>query len=180
MKNGKFSAKRLCRSGVVAALYVALTVAFGNLSFLGGLQVRPSEGLCLLPLIFSDAAIALTVGCFLANLFSPFVLFDVTIGVAATLSAALCTRIVGKLVKNLPLKIVVGGIFPVLFNAVAVPFIVLMSGGEATGGIAFAAYIAVAGEVALSQAIWVYAVGTPLIVFLEKHKETLPLFSEKI
>ena len=133
MKNGTFSAKRLCRSGVIAALYVAFTVSFGNLSFFGGLQVRPSEGLCMLPLLYPDAILALTVGCFLSNLFSPFVVFDVTLGVLATLLAALCTWGCGKLT--------------------------------------FAAYIAVAGEVALSEAIWVYAVGTPLTLFCMKQQE---------
>ena len=63
MENKLFSAKALCRSGVIAALYVALTVSFGSLSFLGGLQVRPSEGLCMLPLIYPEAVLALTVGC---------------------------------------------------------------------------------------------------------------------
>lgn len=171
MKNGTFSAKRLCRSGVIAALYVAFTVSFGNLSFFGGLQVRPSEGLCMLPLLYPDAILALTVGCFLSNLFSPFVVFDVTLGVLATLLAALCTWGCGKLIKNKALKIIAGGIFPVLFNAIAVPFIVLMSGGSGAESLTFAAYIAVAGEVALSEAIWVYAVGTPLTLFCMKQQE---------
>ena len=81
MENKLFSAKALCRSGVIAALYVALTVSFGSLSFLGGLQVRPSEGLCMLPLIYPEAVLALTVGCFISNLFSPFAVFAVTLGV---------------------------------------------------------------------------------------------------
>lgn len=86
MENKLFSAKALCRSGVIAALYVALTVSFGSLSFLGGLQVRPSEGLCMLPLIYPEAVLALTVGCFISNLFSPFAVFDVTLGVGATIA----------------------------------------------------------------------------------------------
>ena len=58
-----------------------------------------------------------------------------------------------------------------LFNAIAVPFIVLMSGGSGAESLTFAAYIAVAGEVALSEAIWVYAVGTPLTLFCMKQQE---------
>lgn len=171
MGNGFFSAKRLCRSGVIAALYVAFTVSFGNLSFFGGMQVRPSEGLCMLPLLYPEAILALTVGCFISNLFSPFVLFDVTLGVLATLLAAVCTYITGKLIKNKALKIIIGGIFPVLFNAIAVPFIVLMSGGSGAESLTFSAYIAVAAEIALSEAIWVYAVGTPLSLFCMRQQE---------
>lgn len=167
MENKLFSAKALCRSGVIAALYVALTVSFGSLSFLGGLQVRPSEGLCMLPLIYPEAVLALTVGCFISNLFSPFAVFDVTLGVGATLLAAICTRLIGKAIANskktLPLKIVLGGLFPVLFNAAIVPLIVFF-GSAGTGEITVAAYFAMAWEVGLGEAIWVYAVGTPLIL----------------
>ena len=171
MKNGVFSAKRLCRSGVVAALYVVFTVSFGSLSFLGGIQVRPSEGLCMLPILYPDAIAALCAGCFLSNLFSPFAIFDVTVGVAATLLAALGTFVTGKCLKNTPLKLIIGGIFPVLFNAAAVPIIVLLADGGGLGAITAAAYFAVAGEVALSEAIWVYAVGVPLTLFCMRRRE---------
>lgn len=175
MKNGTVSAKRLCRSGVIAALYTALTVAFGNFSFFGGLQVRPSEGLCLLPLLYSDAIVALAAGCFLSNLFSPFAIFDVTAGVAATLLAAFATRLCGKVFKKTPLKIVFGGLFPVAINAFVVPLIILLSGGE-TG---IVAYFVLAGQIACSEAIWVYSIGTPLVLFCEKQREKrLPLFAE--
>lgn len=171
MENKLFSAKALCRSGVIAALYVALTVSFGSLSFLGGLQVRPSEGLCMLPLIYPEAVLALTVGCFISNLFSPFAVFDVTLGVGATLLAAICTRLIGKAIANskktLPLKIVLGGLFPVLFNAAIVPLIVFF-GSTGTGEITVAAYFAMAWEVGLGEAVWVYAVGAPLILFCNR------------
>lgn len=171
MENKLFSAKALCRSGVIAALYVALTVSFGSLSFLGGLQVRPSEGLCMLPLIYPEAVLALTVGCFISNLFSPFAVFDVTLGVGATLLAAICTRLIGKAIANskktLPLKIVLGGLFPVLFNAAIVPIIVFF-GSAGTGEITVATYFAMAWEVGLGEAIWVYAVGTPLFLFCNR------------
>lgn len=171
MKKGIFSAKRLCRSGVIAALYAVFTVSFGSLSFLGGIQVRPSEGLCMLPLLYPDAITALCAGCFISNLFSPFAVFDVTIGVAATLIAALCTFLTGKIVKNTLLKLIVGGIFPVLVNAAAVPLIVFLADGGGVSAITAAAYLAVAGEVALSQAIWVYAVGVPLTLFCMRMRD---------
>lgn len=181
MRNKIFSAKALCRSGVIAALYVALTVPFVSLSFFGGLQVRPSEGLCLLPLFYPEAVFALAAGCFITNLFSSFAVFDITMGVAATLLAAICTRLAGKAFrggkKTLPLKIALGGLFPVLFNAAFVPIIVFL--GDPNGAaITFAAYFAVAGSVALGEAIWVYAVGTPLILFCDRRQaKNDPLFA---
>ena len=64
------STKRLCRAGVIAALYVALTYAFAPFAF-GAFQVRPAEALCILPLFFPEAVPALYVGCILSNLASP-------------------------------------------------------------------------------------------------------------
>ena len=53
---GFFTAKRLCRAGIIAALYVALTYAFGALSYQGFVQIRPAEALCICLLYTSDAA----------------------------------------------------------------------------------------------------------------------------
>ena len=89
-----FSTKRLCRAGVIAALYVATTYAFMPFAF-GPLQIRPAEALCILPLFFVEAVPALYVGCMLSNLVSPFFLYDVLIGSLATLLAALVTYMVG-------------------------------------------------------------------------------------
>ena len=60
-----------------------------------------------------------------------------------------------------------GGLFPVLFNAAIVPLIVFF-GSAGTGEITVAAYFAIAWEVGLGEAIWVYAVGTPLILFCNR------------
>lgn len=79
MKNF-FTTKRLCRAGVIAGLYVALTYAFGAISYQGILQIRPAEALTILPLFFPEAVPALWIGCMLANLGSPFIAFDVPLG----------------------------------------------------------------------------------------------------
>lgn len=79
MKNF-FTTKRLCRAGVIAGLYVALTYAFGAISYQGILQIRPAEALTTLPLFFPEAVPALWIGCMLANLGSPFIAFDVPLG----------------------------------------------------------------------------------------------------
>ena len=95
-----FTAKRICRAGIIAALYLALTIAFGSLSFQGFLQIRPAEALTLLPLLFPEAVPALFIGCALANLTSPFFLYDVLLGSSVTLLAALCSYFCGRLFKK--------------------------------------------------------------------------------
>ena len=58
----------LAYGAAIAAIYVALTMAFQPISF-GPVQFRISEALCILP-FFTPAAIpGLFVGCFLSNLF---------------------------------------------------------------------------------------------------------------
>ena len=57
-----FTTKRICRAGIIAALYVALTWSFGQLSVQGLLQIRPGEALTVLPLFYVEAIPALVVG----------------------------------------------------------------------------------------------------------------------
>lgn len=88
----------LARAGMIAAIYVALSLlhpfAFGPIQF------RLSEALCLLPLLFSESVWGLFVGCAVANLIglgmgltTPW---DVLLGSFATLIAALWTRKIKK------------------------------------------------------------------------------------
>ena len=164
------TAKRLCRAGIIAALYVALTYAFAPFAF-GPLQIRPAEALCILALLYPEAIPALYVGCMLSNLASPFLLYDVFIGSLATLSAALVTYMVGRFVKNTPVKLFLGGLPPVLFNAAVIPLIIvfLCGGGEGFSS-AWIAYLTYAGSIALTQAVWVYGLGVPLYFTVVKLK----------
>ena len=164
-----FTAKRLCRGGVIAALYVALTLAFGPLPYLGILQIRPAEALCILPLFFVEAIPALYIGCMIANAFSPFWLYDVFIGSLATLLAAVCTYLIGKSVKNEKAKLFFGGFFPVLLNALVIPFIIVFLCGEGTNvGAYTTAYLLSALSIALTESVWVYALGIPLALLISK------------
>ena len=119
-----FNTKRLCRAGVIAALYTVLTYVFMPFAF-GPFQIRPAEALCILPLLLPEAVPALFLGCILSNLGSPYLLFDVTIGSATTLLAAFGTYMVGRFLKKEFLKAVLGGIFPVLFNAFIIPIVIV-------------------------------------------------------
>lgn len=83
--------KTLTRAAVIAALYAALTLLLAPISY-GAMQVRVSEGLTLLPMLFPEAAPALFVGCLLANLLGGSALPDIVLGSLTTLVAALLTR----------------------------------------------------------------------------------------
>ena len=154
--------KRLCRAGIIAALYVALTYAFAPFAF-GPFQFRPAEALCVLPLFFPEAIPALYVGCMLSNLASPYFVYDVFLGSLISLFAAFGSYLVGRFFKKDGVRILLGGLFPVLLNALFIPLIIvfLCGGGEGYAN-AFTAYAFFFGSLFLTQAVWVYALGTPL------------------
>ncbi|MBQ2841080.1 MAG: QueT transporter family protein [Oscillospiraceae bacterium] len=85
----------LARCAMIAAAYAVLTLAFPALSY-GPIQLRVSEALCILPFFMKEGVVGLTVGCLLANIvgvsFGVTLPWDVVIGTAATLIAALVTR----------------------------------------------------------------------------------------
>lgn len=161
--------KRLCRAGVIAALYVALTYAFMPFAF-GPVQIRPAEALCILPLFFFEAVPALWIGCMLSNLASPYFVYDVLIGSLATLFSAFGSYLVGRFIKKEGSKIFLGGLFPVLFNALLIPLIIVFLCGETGTGGVWAAYGTYAFSIGLTEAIWVYALGIPLYTTVKRFK----------
>ena len=80
---------RMARISLIAAVYVVLCIVLQPFSY-GAVQVRVSEALTLLPLLTPDAVIAVTIGCFLSNLFSMSP-WDMLFGTLATLIAAVMT-----------------------------------------------------------------------------------------
>lgn len=84
-KNQSDRVRNLTRIAVVAAVYALLTVLVSPLSY-GAVQFRFSEILVLLCFYRKDYAVALTLGCFIANLLSPFGL-DILFGTMGTAAA---------------------------------------------------------------------------------------------
>ena len=145
---GFFTTQRLCRAGVIAALYVALTYAFAPIAY-GPLQVRPAEALCILPVFFPEAIPALYIGCMLSNLASPYFVYDVLIGSLATLLATLTAYMVGRFIKKEPFRFILCGLPTVIFNAVFIPLIIVFLCGGAEGfESAIIAYFTFAGSIA--------------------------------
>ena len=91
--------KRLTRAGVIAGLYTVTTLITMPIAS-GAIQIRLSETLTLLPLLFPEAIPALFIGCFLSNLLSGCALLDVVFGSLISLDAGISTYLFGKVLKN--------------------------------------------------------------------------------
>lgn len=101
----------LTRNGILAAMYVALTLVFAPISY-GALQFRVSELLVMMPFFNKKWIAGITIGCAIANMFSPLGIVDVVFGTLATFIAGV---LVSK-VKN----IYVASLFPALVNGVII------------------------------------------------------------
>lgn len=117
MKNKKLVL--LVQGAMIAAVYAAATYLSALLGIAyGPVQFRFSEALTILS-VFTPAAIpGLTVGCILGNITSPFGVWDIVFGSAATLAAAIFSRLLRNVkLKGFPL---ISLIMPVIFNALIV------------------------------------------------------------
>ena len=161
MQKNSFSAVRIAKLAAVAALYVALTYALGFMSY-GNIQFRVAEALLLLCFYKKDYGIALTLGCFIANIFSPMMLMDMVFGTLATVLAVLLIFISPNLY--------IASLAPVLTNAVIV-------GIELT--VAFKTpFWLNALEVAAGEFVCVSIVGVILFKLLEKNAGFMRLVTE--
>jgi len=118
----------LCQNGLIAALYTALTFAVPVLSF-GMMQLRLSEALTVLPILYPPAVAGLTVGCAVSNLIgfltgaNPIGLIDAAVGSGATLLAGLCGAFLGRRLtagQHPHLRLLLGLAAPVVFNGLIV------------------------------------------------------------
>ena len=141
----------ITRGSVIAALYVALTLVFQPISF-GYVQFRVSEAMALLPFLWIEAVPGLFVGCLVANFRGGLGLWDVVLGSAATLVAALASRFA-----------------PTPFWAALPPVVVngLVVGGYLSFLLNIPPYLSVV-YVALGEAMACYALGIPLVRFVER------------
>lgn len=116
-KNRNFKAASLVRSAMIAAIYVVLTLIAGSLGLASGaIQIRLSEALTLLPILFPEAIAGLTIGCLIANAVTGCVTLDIIFGTLATLIGAYGTYLARKC---RPLAI----LSPIASNALIVPFV---------------------------------------------------------
>lgn len=143
--------ERGLRAAIIAGLYVALTYFFQPISF-GMTQFRVSEALTLLPMLWPEAVAGLFLGVLLANLASPFGLWDIVLGSLTTLLAALVTR---RYAFRWP-----GYLSPVVFNSLIV--------GGYLSYLTHTPYLLWVGGIALGEGGVVLLLGYPLIQLLRR------------
>ena len=108
----------LTRAALIAALYVILAFVaqmFGLAS--GVIQIRLSETLTVLPLLYKEAIPGLWIGCIIANILTGCAPWDVVFGSVATLIGAIGTYYIGRK------KPILGPVFPIISNMVIVPLV---------------------------------------------------------
>lgn len=143
--------RKLARVALIAGVYAVLTLMppFAAISY-GPIQVRVAEALTVLPFVTPLAIPGLFLGCLLANLGSPFLAYDLTLGAGSTLLAAYLTRRMPRpALAPLP---------PVAVNAVVVSAYV--------AGLSGLPYLPVAAYIGLGQVVACYLLGYPLLVYL--------------
>jgi uncharacterized membrane protein len=157
--------KALAFSGLLAAVYAVLTIALGFIGY-GPIQFRVAEALTIIPYFTPFGIYGLTIGCFIANVFSPYGILDWIAGTAATLLGALLTNLCAK--KNLwylaPLP-------PVLTNMLIIGWLIAFESGVFT----FGTFISAATTVGLGQFVVCYGLGLPFLLLLNKHKNKIKL-----
>lgn len=105
----------IAEGGVIAALYVVLTLTFAPISF-GPVQLRVSEALTIMPMFTPAAIPSLFVGCILANIIGGAVILDVIFGSIATLIGAVFAYLLRKNRWLVPIPTVIS-------NSLIIPFV---------------------------------------------------------
>ena len=101
--------RKIAENAIVAALYFVLTIVSAPIAY-GQIQFRIAEALMLLCFFRKDFVIGLTVGCFLANLGSTLLPWDLIFGTLATLLAGLAIAFLSP-------RLILAALYPALFNA---------------------------------------------------------------
>ena len=142
----KNTTKMVAFGGMIAALYVVLTMLAAALGLASGaIQVRISEAVTILPVFTVAAVPGLTIGCVLANLITGCAAWDVVFGSLATLIGAIGTRLLRK-------KPLLAWIPPVISNMAIVPIVLMKVYGVDN--------VEVFGSVFAGKSLWIMLVVT--------------------
>jgi len=148
------SSLKVATTALIATVYSLLTVALGPLGY-SWIQVRLAEALTPLPFLIGFPAVAgLTLGCIIANWFSPIGLPDLIFGPLLTLLAALMSW------KFSMKRRLMACIYPVFVNAFGVSAYVSFF-------YSVPYWISVV-TIAVGELVAAILVGYPLLVAVEK------------
>lgn len=152
----KISTKKLTLWAVTAALYTAVTLLTASFAF-GPVQFRVAEAISVLCCFAPHMTVGVTLGCFLANLFSTVSALDMVVGTTATLLACLCmTKCRRAATMVLP---------NILFNAVLVGAMLAL---VLTPNAFWQGFAINALQVAVGEAAVMVLLGVPLYLFVKR------------
>lgn len=167
-QSNQVSVYRLTRIAVVAAIYIVFTLAIAPLSY-GAIQFRFSEILVLLCFYKKDYLYSMLIGCAIANLFSPFALYDVIFGTLATALAIICMRKCRRLWT--------ASLFPTIGCIIIGLEITLLANTPQT----LSTFLITTATVMIGEFIVVTCIGVPVFMALEKHTEFMKFMkSERV
>ncbi|MFD1319349.1 QueT transporter family protein [Loigolactobacillus zhaoyuanensis] len=104
MEKTRIKTSSLTKIGVIAALYIVITMLVAPWSF-GAVQLRFSEMLNHLAIFNKRYIWALTIGCAIVNLFSPLGIIDIIFGTLGTLAMTTISYYVSRHLKHLAAKL---------------------------------------------------------------------------
>ncbi|WP_180270708.1 QueT transporter family protein [Sporanaerobium hydrogeniformans] len=115
----KMTTQRIVKTAAIAAIYVALTLAFAFMSY-GNIQFRLSEVMTLFAFFDPFYIPGLTLGCLIANLLGPNGILDAVVGTIATLISVILIALTGVKMRQSRVGIWIASIWPTLINAVMI------------------------------------------------------------
>ncbi len=149
--------QRIARAGLIAALYISITLLLHPISF-GPIQLRVSEALTVLPILYIEAVPAIFIGVLISNIFGGLGMVDILGGSLVSLVAAFCTYLLRRNIGAY--------LSPVLLNGFLISLYLYHLFGLP--------YWFTALSITISQAIVIFGIGYPLISFLKNKKEKWP------
>lgn len=162
-KENKWVTLYLTQGGVIAAIYVVITILFQAISF-GPIQFRISELLCVLP-YFTPAAIpGLFIGCLVGNILGGAAIYDIIFGSLATLLGAIGSYAIRRWKPLVAVP-------PILSNTLIIPLVLRYAYGMPDA----IWYLMV--TVGIGEVLAIGVLGTGLMYILDKNKYVLQFFT---
>lgn len=166
-------AKFITKSALIAAMYVVLTSMFSALAY-KEVQFRISEVLVLLVFVNPKYIWGVCVGTFLANLSSPFGIVDAALGTMVSALAMYAMILLKQKIGTSNISMLIGSIFPILFNAIYVASLIIALDG---GNTPIEAFVPIAISVATGEFVVVSLVGVLLFNLLKLNKSFYNILS---
>ena len=152
----KLTTRQIALNGVVAGLYAAITILTASFAY-GNIQFRIADSLCVLVVLEPSLTVGLTLGCLISNIFSTVSALDIVIGTAGTLlGCLLAARVKKDWLVPVPV-ILANAVLVGAMLAYVLPPDALVQGFFINGG-----------EVLLGEAVVLYLLGVPLLLFFRR------------